>query len=80
MTSASVPGMMRLINVDTFRLDEFVDDAVPPYAILSHRWGPDADEVSFRDIESGAMERPSTQPFKFAGAYRQAKLDELQYV
>jgi hypothetical protein len=29
---------MRLINTATLELQSFYDDAVPPYAILSHRW------------------------------------------
>ena len=26
------------------------DDPIPSYAILSHTWGPDDDEVTFEDI------------------------------
>jgi len=29
------------------------DDDIPLYAILSHTWGPDSDEVTYRDIVSG---------------------------
>lgn len=33
---------MRLINVDTFKQqDRFEHNKIPPYAILSHRWGDD---------------------------------------
>ncbi|KAK3942860.1 heterokaryon incompatibility protein-domain-containing protein [Diplogelasinospora grovesii] len=45
---------MRLINVDTLRLEEFVGDVgrggIPPYAILSHTWGEE--EVSFKDLSA----------------------------
>jgi hypothetical protein len=33
-------------------LEEFYDE-IPPYAILSHRWGKATEEVSFKDIETG---------------------------
>jgi hypothetical protein len=37
-------------------MHEFVgkDDTIPPYAILSHTWGPDNEEVTFQDVEAGA--------------------------
>ncbi|KAL8389068.1 hypothetical protein RB595_008813 [Gaeumannomyces hyphopodioides] len=38
---------MRLINVQTMQLEEFMVDP-PPYAILSHTWG--AEEVTFADF------------------------------
>ena len=38
---------MRLINATTFELKEFSDADLPPYAILSHRWGEN--EVSYQD-------------------------------
>lgn len=44
---------MRLLqynNDSEFNLTEFVDD-IPPYAILSHTWGPE--EVTFGDITDG---------------------------
>jgi len=40
---------MRLLNVKTLRLESFVGDETPPYAILSHTWG--IDEVGFTDIQ-----------------------------
>jgi hypothetical protein len=30
------------------------NDTVPPYAILSHTWGSDEDEVTFNDLQTGA--------------------------
>ncbi|KAH7141337.1 hypothetical protein B0J13DRAFT_585727 [Dactylonectria estremocensis] len=35
---------MRLINVQTLKFEEFFDNAVPEYAILSHTWG-DAEDA-----------------------------------
>ncbi|KAI8632710.1 HET-domain-containing protein [Xylariaceae sp. FL1651] len=39
---------MRLINIHTLQLQDFIDD-IPPYAILSHTWG--SDEVTFGDFK-----------------------------
>ncbi|KAF4931234.1 Vegetative incompatibility protein HET-E-1 [Colletotrichum viniferum] len=39
---------MRLINVNTLELEEFFDENIPEYAILSHTWG--REEVSFQDL------------------------------
>jgi hypothetical protein len=34
-------------------LVEYTDVHIPPYAILSHTWAADSDEVSFKDITEG---------------------------
>ncbi|KAF9892052.1 hypothetical protein FE257_002458 [Aspergillus nanangensis] len=40
---------MRLIRTDSpFALEEFTDHEIPPYAILSHRWGQE--EASFQEM------------------------------
>ena len=39
---------MRLINCKTLDFGEFFDDEIPPYVILSHRWGKD--EVSYHEF------------------------------
>jgi len=42
---------MRLIRTSPEpRLEEFADYEIPPYAILSHRWGDE--EVSFQDMQA----------------------------
>ena len=42
---------MRLIHTESFQLKEFFDEAIPEYAILSHRWGEK--EISYHTfIES----------------------------
>ncbi|KAM5341746.1 hypothetical protein ACJ41O_014777 [Fusarium nematophilum] len=40
---------MRLLNTDSLAVEEFADDAVPRYAILSHAW--EKGEVTFQDME-----------------------------
>ena len=39
---------MRLLNSQTLKLKDFQDDARPPYAILSHRWG--SQEVTYQQL------------------------------
>lgn len=39
---------MRLINIHTLGLEEYLPEACPPYAILSHTW--ETEEVSFADM------------------------------
>jgi hypothetical protein len=69
---------MRLLqynNNGEFSLTEFVDD-IPPYAILSHTWGPD--EVTFGDIMDGnGTRKTGFDKIRFCG--EQARRDSLQY-
>jgi hypothetical protein len=46
---------MRLLQMkgDDFSLIEHVGSNIPPYAILSHTWGADEEEVTFKDISDG---------------------------
>jgi hypothetical protein len=37
-----------------FDLNEFFDDNIPTYAILSHTWGANGEEVTFKDMMRGA--------------------------
>ena len=53
-------------------------DAIPRYAILSHTWGPDTEEVSFKDMVDGAaMSKSGYEKIQFCG--EQARRDGLQY-
>jgi len=47
---------MHLLNSSTLRVAKFQGDKVPPYAILSHTWGKEEDEVLFADMERGSAE------------------------
>ena len=40
---------MRLINVDTLKIHDFIGSRTPKYAILSHRWGEE--ELSYQDYQ-----------------------------
>ncbi|KAK4891245.1 hypothetical protein LTR27_010182 [Elasticomyces elasticus] len=39
---------MRLLQLKTLEFEEFFDDDIPPYAILSHRWSKH--EISHKDL------------------------------
>ncbi|RYP66116.1 hypothetical protein DL769_006113 [Monosporascus sp. CRB-8-3] len=68
---------MRLINVKTRKLETFVGKGIPPYAILSHTWGKAEEELSFRDIQTGNIEKAGK--IKLEGCCEQAKKDNLGY-
>jgi hypothetical protein len=66
---------MRLLNAMTKRLEEFADDEIPPYAILSHTWG--RNEVQFREVEGGLYVGDSV---KIESCCNQALEDGIDYV
>jgi ankyrin repeat protein len=68
---------MRLINVENLKLETFIGGHAPPYAILSHRWGNDDEEVSFKDMDRGTTNKVGMKKVK--GCCRQAKKDNLKY-
>jgi hypothetical protein len=73
----------------SIRLLKFNDDGMicleghfahnlPPYAILSHTWGADTDEVTFEDMINGTgKDKPGFKKIHFCG--EQARQDGLQY-
>lgn len=71
---------MRLLNVDTFQFAEFFYQTPPPYAILSHTWGDDSEEVSYSNVLAGRLESPETRPAKVSGCCDQARKDGYEYV
>jgi hypothetical protein len=72
---------MRLIQLHhdaSFGLADYSSDAEPPYAILSHTWGADNQEVTFADIKSNAgKEKPGYGKLQFCG--KQILRDNLKY-
>jgi hypothetical protein len=61
-----------------YRLQTFHGTNIPPYAILSHTWGSDNDEVSFKDLENAtAYKRPGYKKLQFCA--QQANKDGLLY-
>jgi hypothetical protein len=59
-------GWFSLTTYD-FSLTTFDRRNVPEYAILSHRWGADGDEVTFQDLEKGTGKQCciETYPFQY---------------
>jgi hypothetical protein len=74
---------MRLLRRDengkfSFTKDLVGDDPIPDYAILSHTWGLDDEEVVFEDMTNGAGEdKPGYEKIRFCG--EQAKKNGLQH-
>jgi hypothetical protein len=54
-------------------------DATRPYAILSHTWGKDEEEVSFEDLAKNSGKDKAGYK-KIKGCGKQAKRDGLQYL
>lgn len=72
---------MRLLQVESdgeFHLKEFIGPDIPPYAILSHTWGADHDEVTFRDLAKGTAKKKSGYR-KLTFCSQQAANDGLEY-
>ncbi|KAJ8128163.1 hypothetical protein O1611_g5473 [Lasiodiplodia mahajangana] len=68
--------VLRLTTLETFNDDT---QPVPPYAILSHTWGPDHEEISFHDLQDG-ITRTGPGRSKFDHCCSQATIDSLPYV
>ncbi|KAF1831330.1 HET-domain-containing protein [Decorospora gaudefroyi] len=78
---------MRLLKYEedgelTITADLVGEDTIPPYAILSHRWGEDAGELTFEDVAGNAGKVQSGGkriPPKIQFCGDQARRDSLQY-
>jgi hypothetical protein len=72
---------MRLLKYEEngkFTITSFNDNAIPPYAILSHTWGADTEEVTFADLETGdGKDKSGYRKIRFCG--QQAQQDGLRY-
>jgi hypothetical protein len=71
---------MRLLHFDTLgrlALTDFRGKAIPPYAILSHRWSDS--EILLEDIASGAYKDRQQGYRKLEFCAKQASQDKLQF-
>jgi ankyrin repeat protein len=72
---------MRLLQIGesgTFSLVERTGSNIPPYAILSHTWGADEEEVTFRDLVDGTgVTKVGYRKIRFCG--NQAARDGLRF-
>ena len=71
--------LLKLLPSGDIRLaGYFLDNAIPPYAILSHTWGDESEEVTFEDMNKGSGRgKAGFEKIKFCG--EQAARDGLQY-
>jgi hypothetical protein len=76
-----IVAAMRLLHFDLsgrLVLTDFRSHSIPPYAILSHRWGKPNSEVLFEDIESNAYhKKDGYRKIEFCAT--QAAQDQLKY-
>jgi heterokaryon incompatibility protein (HET) len=73
--------LLKLSDAGDFSLTkEFIgNDDPPPYAILSHTWEEDEDELTFKDMELGnGKNKPGYKKIRFCGT--QAAKDGLHYI
>ena len=72
---------MRLLERDNdgeFSLTKDFGDNIPRYAILSHTWGRDTEEVTFRDLTDGTgKSKAGYGKIQFCG--EQGRRDGLEY-
>jgi hypothetical protein len=68
---------MRLLNTALLQLEEFADNDIPPYAILSHTWGKE--EILYRNMQSGSAKKKAGYA-KIVGSCKKATLDNLAYI
>ncbi|RYO15465.1 hypothetical protein AA0111_g11677 [Alternaria arborescens] len=72
---------MRLVQIQadgSFSLVKYEGTPIPPYAILSHTWGDDKDEVNYEDMRKEKREKKSGDA-KLDFCARQARKDGLQH-
>jgi Heterokaryon incompatibility protein (HET) len=75
--SAVMRLLKRLLTGD-LELISFDDDDPPPYAILSHTWGDESQEVTFEEMDKGiGGHKAGFEKIKFCG--EQAARDGLRY-
>ena len=70
--------LLQLRNYPRLSLVEFAEDEIPRYAILSHTWARDGDEVTYKDIVQGTGSNKLGYEKIFFCA-EQAKKDGLEY-
>ena len=72
---------MRLLTLSVcgnLSLTDDLVDKIPPYAILSHTWGADHDEVTFNDLENElGKSKAGYTKIQFCG--EQARKDKIDY-
>ena len=70
--------LLQLQNDGGFSLVQFSGNKIPRYAVLSHTWGSDNEEVTFQDITNGTAKNKAGY-HKICFCEKQAKQDSLQH-
>ena len=74
---------MRLLRLEKdggFSLAEYVGKSIPPYAILSHTWGLDHEEFTFKDLTAGIpLDKSKAGYRKLTFCGMQAAKDNLEW-
>jgi hypothetical protein len=73
---------MRLLQIDKngkFSLTNDLLKNIPPYAILSHTWGDDCEEVTFNDLTTITGKEPKSGYGKLHFCAQRATADNLQH-
>jgi len=80
---------MYLLNIETGDLELHYGSEIPPYAILSHTWLGEEDEITYRDITDRETGRSHVQKsrlenkkgyFKVDHTCQQARQDGFRFV
>ena len=70
--------LLRRSDTGDLSLIQLSDEAIPTYAILSHTWGADTEEVTFNDLTNGTgKDKLGYNKIRFCA--EQASRDELEY-
>ena len=72
--------LLRCGDADRYHLTEPLpnENAIPRYAVLSHTWGADSNEVTFNDLTNGTgTDKSGYEKIRFCA--EQAKQDSLNY-
>ena len=70
--------LLRLEDNGEFSQVEFFGNNIPPYAVLSHTWGADDEEVTLKDLVDGVgKSKAGYSKIRFCG--NRAAKDGLQY-
>ena len=70
---------MRLLNTRNFEFKTFFDNSIPEYAILSHRWGSEEEEVSHKQFRKGLVPPNLPSMVKIREFARLAKTRGLEW-
>ncbi|KAF2472457.1 uncharacterized protein BDR25DRAFT_14502 [Lindgomyces ingoldianus] len=71
--------LLRRCDTGDFSLTQFSAKAIPSYAILSHTWGVDTEEVTFEDLTNGTgKSKLGYENIRFCGEH--ATQDGLEWL